>query len=122
MDEGEGLIRDLSPKKPLLHQEKVAAKDTVNSIREVVNENLVLPENKAVETSTPLIENETPDVFVFSADKTSNSAASEDIQEDEQSMLSLMTFGEKQVYFNQKIKEEAAAALKSTSRGLNKWK
>jgi len=120
VDEGEGLIRDLTPKKPLLHQEKVAAKDTVNSIREVVNENLVLPENKAVETSTPLIENETPDVFVFSADKTSNSAASEDIQEDEQSMLSLMTFGEKQVYFNQKIKEEAAAALKSTSRGLNK--
>jgi len=120
VDEGEGFIRDLTPKKPMLIQEELAAKDTVIPAGDVVNDNLVLPGNKAVETSTPLIENETPDVFVFSADKTTNSAASEDIQEDEQSMLSLMTFGEKQVYFNQKIKEEAAAALKSTQRGLNK--
>jgi len=120
VDEGEGFIRDLTPKKPMLIQEKLAAKDTVNPAGDVVTDNLVLPGNKAVETSTPLIENETPDIFVFSADKTTNSAASEDIQEDEQSMLSLMTFGEKQVYFNQKIKEEAAAALKSTQRGLNK--
>jgi len=120
VDEGEGFIRDLTPKKPMLIQEELAAKDTVIPAGDVVNDNLILPGNKAVETSTPLIENETPDVFVFSADKTTNSAASEDIQEDEQSMLSLMTFGEKQVYFNQKIKEEAAAALKSTQRGLNK--
>jgi len=120
VDEGEGFIRDLTPKKPMLIQEELAAKDTVIPAGDVVNDNLVLPGNKAVETSTPLIENETPDVFVFSADKTTNSAASEDIQEDEQSMLSLMTFGEKQVYFNQKIEEEAAAALKSTSRGLIK--
>jgi len=120
VDEGEGFIRDLTPKKPILNQEKVATKDTVNPAGDTVNDNLVLPGNKVVETSTPLIENESLDVFVFSADKTINSAVSEDIQEDEQSMLSLMTFGEKQVYFNQKIKEEAAAALKSTSRGLNK--
>jgi len=120
VDEGEGFIRDLTPKKPMLIQEELAAKDTVIPAGDVVNDNLVLPGNKAVETSTPLIENETADIFVFSADKTTNSAASEDIQEDEQSMLSLMTFGEKQVYFNQKIKEEAAAALKSTQRGLNK--
>lgn len=120
VDEGEGFIRDLTPKKPMLIQEELAAKDTVIPAGDVVNDNLILPGNKAVETSTPLIENETPNVFVFSADKTTNSAASEDIQEDEQSMLSLMTFGEKQVYFNQKIKEEAAAALKSTQRGLNK--
>jgi len=119
VDEGEGFIRDLTPKKPMLIQEELAAKDTVIPAGDVVNDNLVLPGNKAVETSTPLIENETPDVFVFSADKTTNSAASEDIQEDEQSMLSLMTFGEKQVYFNQKIQEQAAAALKSSSRGLN---
>jgi len=119
VDEGEGFIRDLTPKKSMLIRKEVAAKDTVNPAGDVVNDNLGLPGNKAVETSTPLIENETPNVFVFSADKTTNSAVSEDIQEDEQSMLSLMTFGEKQVYFNQKIKEEAAAALKSTSRGLN---
>jgi len=120
VDEGEGSIRDLTPKKSMLIQKEVAAKDTVNPAGDVVNDNLGLPGNKAVETSTPLIENETPNVFVFSADKTTNSAVSEDIQDDEQSMLSLMTFGEKQVYFDQKIKEEAAAALKSTSRGLNK--
>jgi len=118
--EGEGFIRDLTPKKSMLIQKEVVAKDTVNPAGDVVNDNLGLPGNKAVETSTPLIENETPNVFVFSADKTTNSAVSEDIQDDEQSMLSLMTFGEKQVYFDQKIKEEAAAALKSTSRGLNK--
>jgi len=119
VDEGEGFIRDLTPKKSMLIQKEVAAKDTVNPAGDVVNDNLGLPGNKAVETSTPLIENETPNVFVFSADKTTNSAVSEDIQEDEQSMLSLMTFGEKQVYFNQKIQEQAAAALKSSSRGLN---
>ena len=105
VDEGEGFIRDLTPKKPMLIQEELAAKDTVIPAGDVVNDNLILPGNKAVETSTPLIENENADIFVFSADKTTNSAASEDIQEDEQSMLSLMTFGEKQVYFNQKIKE-----------------
>jgi len=119
VDDGEGFIRDLTPKKSLLIQKEVAAKDTVNPAGDVVNDNLSLPGKKAVETSTPLIENETPNVFVFSADKTTNSAVSEDIQEDEQSMLSLMTFGEKQVYFNQKIQEQAAAALKSSSRGLN---
>jgi len=119
VNEGEGFIRDLTPKKSILNQDEVTTKD---SVEEVVAENLILPGKDAIETSTPLIENETPGVFVFSADKTANSIASEDVQEDEQSMLSLMTFGEKQVYFNQKIKEEAAAALKSTPRGLNKYK
>ena len=78
--------------------------------------NLILPGpgNEVIETSTPLIEDLALDVFVFSADKTANSSKSGDIQEDEQSMLSLMTFGEKQVYFDQKIKEAAAAALKTT--------
>jgi len=120
--EGEGFIRDLTPKKPILNQEEVATKGSANPVEEVVTEHLILPGKETMETSTPLNENETPGVFVFSADKIANSAASEDVQEDEQSMLSLMTFGEKQVYFNQKIKEEAAAALKSTPRGLNKYK
>jgi len=122
VNEGEGFIRDLTPKKLISNPEELATKDSANLVEEVVTVNLILPGKEAIETSTPLIENETPGVFVFSADKTANSAASEDIQEDEQSMLSLMTFGEKQIYFNQKIKEEAAAALKSTPRGLNKYK
>jgi len=70
-------------------------------------------EETGVQTSTPLIESKAPEVFVFSADKTTSSKVAEDIPQDEQSMLSLMTFGEKQVYFAQQIQAQEAAALKA---------
>ena len=122
VEEGEGSIRDLTPKKSKMNKEEVDIRDTNNPRGEVGNENLILPGNETIETSTPLIDDlaPAPNVFVFSADKTVNSNKSGDIEEDEQSMLSSMTFGEKQVYFNQKIKEAAAAALKTTPLRFDK--
>ena len=122
VEEGEGSIRDLTPKKPKMNKEEVDIRDTNNPRGEVGNENLILPGNETIETSTPLIDDlaPAPNVFVFSADKTVNSNKSGDIEEDKQSMLSSMTFGEKQVYFDQKIKEAAAAALKTTPLRFDK--
>merc|ERR1711909_34351 len=68
-----------------------------------------------VETSTPFDftgnESQVPGVFKFSSAKKSDTADTDD-DVAEQSMLSLMTFEEKKVYFAQKIKEEETAALK----------
>jgi len=134
--EGEaGYIRDLTPKKAnldgsgsLMTGENVlivndcrdSSGDDANDSGDRVIRNKFLLNNQVeetIETSTPLVESKAPEVFVFSADKSTNSAKStEDLKEDEQSMLSLMTFGEKQIYFAQKIKDEEAAAMKSTPR------
>jgi len=70
-----------------------------------------------VETSTPFDltgnKSQVPVVFEFSSAKKSDTADTDD-DVAEQSILSLMTFEEKKVYFAQKIKEEETAALKSS--------
>ena len=136
ISESEGLIRDLTSKKSILKEKD--SESNVNVIVheceesdvleledfEVVDSDGVVEKKflldqveETIETSTPLVEKKTPEVFVFSADKSTNSNKSvEDLQDDEQSMLSLMTFGEKRVYFAQKIKDHEAAALKSAPR------
>jgi len=127
VDEGVGHIRDLTPKKRIDTSTKLeenmlfrkcdgdgkeynSADKLVKSTKQV----LIDAGNVNIETSTPLIEDKAPDVFVFSAEKAANCPqVLDDIQEDEQSMLSQMTFAEKQVYFAKKIKDEEVAALKS---------
>jgi len=129
---GEGdssIIRDLTPKKidfKGIHSEGISTREEKKVACEVneteddldneaprslgTTKNLLdVVEETGVQTSTPLIESKTPEVFVFSADKTTSSKTAED----EQSMLSLMTFGEKQVYFAQQIQAQEAAALKA---------
>ena len=71
-------------------------------------------DGSSVETSTPLVENNA--LKVFTADKSTSSKTAEDIPEDELSMLSLMTFGEKQVYFAQQIQAQEAAAQNAAQR------
>jgi len=133
---GEGdssIIRDLTPKKTILkgninegnptgegnkESDEIETVDDIDEARSLGKNKILLDvvEETSVQTSTPLIESKTPEVFVFSADKSSSSKATEDLPEDEQSMLSLMTFGEKQVYFAQQIKAQEAAALKAAQR------
>merc|ERR1719318_1727015 len=152
---GEGdtsVIRDLTPKKtvlgsivqrnPAVSEEEKVEYDENESVDEIENggkpsglgTNKVLldvVEETSVQTSTPLFESKTPEVFVFSAEKSSTSKAAEDNPEDEQfsssktaednpedeqSMLSLMTFGEKQVYFAQQIQAQEAAARMAAQR------
>jgi len=138
--EAENLIRDLTPKKTTLkglNAEKLSEDKVTSSeenivaivltqssgaeIEEVelnksVNKDLLGHIEGHVETSTPLFENKIPEVFVFSGEKSDVSNVAEDIPEDEQSMLSLMTFGEKQKYFAQQIKDQEAAAMKSAQK------
>jgi len=134
---GEGdssIIRDLTPKKTdakgeinkviqTSEEKKVVVKEANETADDVDydeprnNRNLLdVVEETSVQTSTPLIESKTPEVFVFSADKSTSSKTAEEIPDDEQSMLSLMTFGEKQVYFAQQIKAQEAAAQKAAQR------
>jgi len=130
VDEGEN-IRDLTPKKVnldgsgsdmtggnvLIVRDSSGDDENYSGDKVIRNKFLLDQVEETIETSTPLVESQAPEVFVFSADKSTNSAKSiEDLKEDEQSMLSLMTFGEKQIYFAQKIKDEEAAAMKSTPR------
>jgi len=142
--EAETQIRDLTPKKPTLmglnteglsevkvtsdEEKKIAivlAQSSGAEIEEVelnkyfdesMNKDLLGHIKESVETSTPLVENKIPEVFVFSGEKSDVSNVAEDIPEDEQSMLSLMTFGEKQKYFAQQIKDQEAAAMKSAQK------
>jgi len=124
---GEGdssIIRDLTPKKTDLKGSSNEGKnvgcednETVDGLDDGEPQGLGttkflldVVEETLVQTSTPLIENKTPEVFVFSADKSTSSKTAEDVPEDEQSMLSLMTFGEKRVYFAQQIQAQEAAA------------
>jgi len=142
--EAENLIRDLTPKKTTLkglnaeglskdkvttsEEKKIATVLTKSfgaeieevelnkSVDESMNKGLLGHKNEIIETSTPLVENKIPEVFVFSGEKSDVSNVAEDIPEDEQSMLSLMTFGEKQKYFAQQIKDQEAAAMKSAQK------
>jgi len=142
--EAETLIRDLTPKKITLKEENakgtseeiVASSEekkieivlTQSSRAEIVavelnqsfdasmNKDLLGYIKENIDTSTPLVENKVPEVFVFSGEKSDISMAAEDIPEDEQSMFSLMTFGEKQKYFAQQIKDQEAAAMKSAQK------
>merc|ERR1719186_1593718 len=142
--EAENLIRDLTPKKTKLKEEnsKGTSEDKVGAseekkieivltqgsreeIEEVeLNQSFDASMNKDhlghnkenIDTSTPLVENKVPEVFVFSGEKSDISMVAEDIPEDEQSMFSLMTFGEKQKYFAQQIKDQEAAAMKSAQK------
>jgi len=82
------------------------------SLGEVTKDLIGRDENHA-ETSTPLLTGQAPLVFVFSGDKSTGHKEDEDLPEDEQSMLALMTFEEKKIYFAQQIKEQEAAAQKS---------
>jgi len=116
VDEGVGHIRDLTPKKPIDTSTKCDGKEynSADKLEKSARPGLIDAGNVNIETSTPLIEDKAPDVFVFSAEKAANCPqVLDDIQEDEQSMLSQMTFAEKQVYFAKKIKDEEVAALKS---------
>jgi len=127
VEEGVGHIRDLTPKKPIVSSTKFEenmflhkcdGKESnsaeADKLEKSAGQVLLDAGNVNIETSTPLIEDKAPDVFVFSAEKSAKSPqVLEDIQEDEQSMLSQMTFAEKQVYFAKKIKDEEVAALKS---------
>ena len=130
---GEGdssIIRDLTPKKTDL---KGSSNERINVLcedDETVDDLdkgepkglgttkflLDVVEETSVQTSTPLIESNTPVVFVFSADKSTSSKTADDIPEDEQSMISLMTFGEKRVYFAEQIQAQEAAAQKAAQR------
>jgi len=134
--EAEDSIRDLTPKKAkenniLLDGEgiQIVLNDQTDSFGENYEENnanmaingslgdvtkdlIGQDENKA-ETSTPLLTGQAPLVFVFSGDKSTGYKEDEDLPEDEQSMLALMTFEEKKVYFAQKIKEVEVAVQKS---------
>jgi len=143
--EAENLIRDLTPKKTTwkevnaegLSEDKVKSNEErkiaivltqtsgteivevepKKSSEESVNKDLLGHDKESIETSTPLVENKIPAVFVFSGEKSDVSNDAEDIvPEDEQSMLSLMTFGEKQKYFAQQIKDQEAAAMKSAQK------
>lgn len=83
-----------------------------------INKDLTGYNMKEVETSTPLdltgINDNIARAFVFSGAKKHDSVDTED-EVAEQSMLSLMTFDQKKVYFAQKIKAEQEAAMKGNN-------
>lgn len=83
-----------------------------DSFGDNINKDLTGYQMSSVETSTPLSLDQVTGLFVFSASKKA------DVSEEdhaEQSMLSLMTFEEKKIYFAKKIKEEEAAALRGSN-------
>jgi len=88
-----------------------------NGITKDLTPGYISKEVNVVETSTPFDlsgnKSQVPGVFEFSSAKKSDIADTDD-DVAEQSILSLMTFEEKKVYFAQKIKEEETAALKSS--------
>jgi len=142
--EAENQIRDSTPKKTKLKEENskgtsedkvgaseekkvaiVLTKSSRGEIEEVelnqsfdvsMDKDLLGHIKENIDTSTPMVENKVPEVFVFSGEKSDISMVAEDIPEDEQSMFSLMTFGEKQKYFAQQIKDQEAAAMKSAQK------
>eukprot|EP00092_Neocalanus_flemingeri_P022145 GFUD01024021.1.p1 GENE.GFUD01024021.1~~GFUD01024021.1.p1 ORF type:complete len:400 (-),score=111.62 GFUD01024021.1:71-1150(-) len=148
ISDAEDLIRDLTPKskkngiflgsKDLLDDSAQKILITPSeSFEEVSMDNLLMIEPsdsfgdninkdltgymmKSAETSTPILFDQIPGLFVFSGSKLADlqAASSEAIAEDnlaEQSMLSGMTFEEKKVYFAQKIKDEEVAAMRGTT-------
>eukprot|EP00092_Neocalanus_flemingeri_P015787 GFUD01017091.1.p1 GENE.GFUD01017091.1~~GFUD01017091.1.p1 ORF type:complete len:365 (+),score=110.27 GFUD01017091.1:62-1156(+) len=123
--EAENLIKDLTPKKTILkdgrnNKQLFDEKEGVKEVesKEMFDESVAkgfLEPDGIVETSTPLVQSNVPEVFVFNGDKSAGSNVVEDVPEDEQSMLSQMTFQEKKVYFAQQINDQAAAAIKSAA-------
>jgi len=83
-----------------------------------INKDLTGYNMNEVETSTPLdltgVNDNIARAFVFSGAKKHDSVDTED-EVAEQSMLSLMTFEQKKVYFAQKIKAEQEAAMKGNN-------
>jgi len=86
-----------------------------DSFGDNINKDLTGYNMKDVETSTPLdltgINGQVAGVFVFSDAKKSDYADTEE-EIAEQSILSMMTFEQKKVYFAQKIKAEQESAMK----------
>merc|ERR1719427_544541 len=110
------LLRDSSKKVEFKNRLLIKPSDSFgNSINRDLTPGYL---NKEVETSTPLgctgNEGQVPGVFVFSSAQKSDIANTDD-DVAEQSILSLMTFEEKKVYFAQKIKEEEASVMKGNS-------
>jgi len=137
ISDSEDLMRNLSPKSN--PKTKIFIRDTEKlqitlseSFEEVLMDNKLMIQpsdsfgdniNKdltgcnitGIETSTPLILDEVGKPFVFSASKMAGDAKDELA---EQSMISLMTFEEKKIYFAQKIQEEEEAAMRGSMTPL----
>ena len=90
-----------------------------DSCGDIIAKDLTGCDITGIETSTPLVLDEGEKPFVFSASKMAGDA--KDVSEDElaeQSMISLMTFEEKKIYFAQKIQEEEVAAMRGSKTPL----